>query len=415
MRRRSNNSHRADRGQMMVLAALVLPVFLGGAAMAVDVGVMWAVEARLRTVADAGALAGAEALVLGKSNSAATTAATTIADANGYTSSGQTATVTVNIPPAAPSAFAGQSGCVQVVVQFNQPALFSAIWGVQTLPITVEAVAQTTMAPYTTAAILLLAPSGTAMTLSGSTQVVAVNGGIMVDSASSMSVISSGSSSITAPTLDLAGGIKYTGTNPDNAAITNYDQPAIPDPLATIAAPSSSGMPVESSSLVSVGGTKSVTLNPGIYNGGISMSGSSTITLNPGVYYINGGGINMSGSSSITGNGVLIYNTGGGTINLSGTGTISLSPMTTGLYAGITLFQDRADSSPATMSGASSVKNSGTFYFPDAALTLSGGSGVGQVGSQFITKSLAFSGSGGISVNYSSGTVASTLSIGLVE
>lgn len=55
MRRRSNNSHRADRGQMMVLAALVLPVFLGGAAMAVDVGVMWAVEARLRTVADAGA------------------------------------------------------------------------------------------------------------------------------------------------------------------------------------------------------------------------------------------------------------------------------------------------------------------------------------------------------------------------
>ena len=31
--------------------------------------------------------------------------------------------------------------------------------------------------------------------------------------------------------------------------------------------------------------------------------------------------------------------------------------------------------------------NSGTFYFPDAALTLSGGSGVGQVGSQFITKS----------------------------
>ena len=108
----------------------------------------------------------------------------------------------------------------------------------------------------------------------------------------------------------------------------------------------------------------------------------------------------MSGSSSITGNGVLIYNTGGGTINLTGTGTISLSPMTTGAYAGITVFQDRADSAAATMSGGSNVNNSGTFYFPDAALTLSGGSGVGQVGSQFITKSLTFSGTGGINVNY---------------
>ena len=99
-----------------------------------------------------------------------------------------------------------------------------------------------------------------------------------------------------------------------------------------------------------------MTLNPGIYNGRDQLERFLVRHPQPGIYYINGGGINMSGSSSITGNGVLIYNTGGGTINLSGTGTISLSPMTTGAYAGITLFQDRADSAAATMSGASNVK-----------------------------------------------------------
>ena len=187
MRSRPDNSRRAERGQIMVLTVLVLPVFLGAAAMAVDIGVMWAVEAKLRTVADAAALAGAEALVQGKSTQCRQLPRRPRSrDANGYTAFGQTSTVTVNIPPAAPSAFAGQSDCVQVVVQFNQPALFSAIWGVQTLPITVEAVAQTTMQPYSTAAILLLSPSGTAMTLSGSTQVVTVNGGIMVDSTSAL-------------------------------------------------------------------------------------------------------------------------------------------------------------------------------------------------------------------------------------
>ena len=272
------------------------------------------------------------------------TAATTIAEANGYTASGQTATVTVNIPRPLHRRLPVKAVASRWLSNSVNPLCSGAIWGVQTLPITVEAVAKTTMVPYSTAAILLLAPSGTAMTLSGSTQVVTVNGGIMVDSTSALSVVSSGRVSITAPALDLAGGIKYSGTNPDNAAITNYDQPNIPDPLAKIAAPSSSGMPVESSSVVNVAGTKSVTLNPGVYDGGISMSGSSSVTLNPGVYYINGGGINMSGSSSITGNGVLIYNTGGGTINLSGTGTISLSPMTTG-----TICRDNPLSGPSRL------------------------------------------------------------------
>ncbi len=146
----------------------------------------------------------------------------------------------------------------------------------------------------------------------------------------------------------------------------------------------------------------------------MTLTGASSVTLNPGVYYINGGGINLSGSSGITGDGVFIYNTGGGAINLSGSGTIALSPMTSGQYQGITVFQDRSSSTAATMSGGSNFNNTGTFYFPDAKLTLSGTSGVAAVGAQIIAKNLTFSGTAAIQVSYDS-SVAGTATVGLIQ
>jgi hypothetical protein len=267
---------------------------------------------------------------------------------------------------------------------------------------------------YSTAALLVLSPNGSSVTLSGTPNVTATNGNIVVDSTSSSSILSSGIPSITAPVLDLSGNIAYSGHNPNHATVTNYSQPNTPDPLANVPAPSTSGMTVQSNSAIDLTGHTSLTLNPGVYNGGFSMSGQSSITLNPGVYYINGGGINMSGGSSITGNGVFIYNTGGGSINLTGTGGISLSPMTSGAYAGITMFQDRASTNSVSMSGTSNISNTGTFYFPSATVDLTGTSGVATFGAQFIVNKIAFTGTAGIDINYDN-SVASQSSFGLVE
>jgi hypothetical protein len=173
-------------------------------------------------------------------------------------------------------------------------------------------------------------------------------------------------------------------------------------------------MTVQSNSLITLSGSNSRTLNPGVYNGGISMSGSSSLTLNPGVYYINGG-IGMSGPSSISGTGVFIYNTGTGAVNLSGTGNISLSPMSSGTYAGLTMFQDRSKTTSATMSGGSNISNTGTFYFPSATLTLSGSSGVSVVGAQVIAKNLAFSGTSGIKVTYGSSVASRPSTFALIQ
>ena len=207
------------------------------------------------------------------------------------------------------------------------------------------------------------------------------------------SILSSGSPSITTPELDLSGSILYSGTNPNNATVTKYQPAEHPRSAGEHRRPQLQrhDRPEQLDDLPL--GRDNRTLNPGVYTGGITLSGSSSVTLNPGIYYINGGGISMSGPSSISGNGVLIYNTGGGSINLSGTGNISLNPMTSGTYAGITIFQDRSNTASATMSGGSNINNTGTFYFPGSSLTLSGTSGIAAMGAQVIAKNLTFSGS----------------------
>jgi Putative Tad-like Flp pilus-assembly len=409
LRRTPSLNSLPSRGAVATLVAVSLPVLIGVAALGLDAGLLFVQRRQAQTTAEAVSMAAAYQLYLNSSNtSGATAAATALASNYGVSSP------TISIPPAS-GPFANKTGYVQVSITTSSPRLFSAIWGAGSMSVSASAIAGSGSTPYSTAAILLLNSSGTAMTLSGSTSVTAKNGSIIVDSTSNTSVVSSGSPSITAPVLDLSGKIAYSGTNPNKATVTNTGQPSISDPLAGIAAPSSSGMTVQSSSALSLSGSSTRTLSPGVYNGGISLSGSSSVTLSSGVYYINGGGINMSGSSSLTGSGVFIYNTGGGAINLSGSGGISLSPMSTGTYAGITMFQDRSSTTGATMSGAGTINNTGTFYFPDATLTLSGSSGVNAVGAQVIAKGLTLSGSASAQVNYDSSVASTSGNLAIVQ
>jgi hypothetical protein len=378
---------------------VLLPVVVGVMALALDGGMLYHQRQTAQSIADASALAGAYQLYNGLNFSAAQSAATAIGTQNGVT----IASSDVTNP---------KSGYVAVSVTSSQPRLFSAVWGSGTLSVTASAVARGSNAPYSKAAILVLASSGTSVSLSSTTQVTASNGGIVVDSNSSTSVLSSGSLSITTPELDLSGGIRYSGSNPNKATLTKTGQTSTPDPLANVPVPSSSNLTVQSSSTLFLTGT--TTLNPGVYTGGLALSGSAAVTLNPGIYYINGGGINMTGTAGITGSGVMIYNTGGGSINLSGTGNVSLNPMTSGTYAGLTLFQDRSNTASATMSGGSNISNTGTFYVPSATLTLSGTSGTAVMGAQFIANKVTFSGGAGVKVNYD-GSVAGSSSLALVD
>jgi Flp pilus assembly protein TadG len=115
---------------------------------------------------------------------------------------------------------------------------------------------------------------------------------------------------------------------------------------------------------------QTVTLNPGVYCGGMLIDNDAFVTLNPGVYIINGGELRTRNAGSLTGEGVTIFFTGtDGRLMLDGTSTVSLSAPETGPTAGLIMVQDRAMA--LTDFEISSKKASvllGTIYLPNGRL-----------------------------------------------
>jgi hypothetical protein len=114
----------------------------------------------------------------------------------------------------------------------------------------------------------------------------------------------------------------------------------------------------------------------------------------------------------------MIYVTGPqASINMSGNGTVNLTPMTTGPYEGITLFQARDNSQGATLNGNGNLSITGTIYAPGANLTAIGNGNTDVFGSQIIARSLTTSGNGTVNVDFDSNpnAVPPTRKLGLVE
>ena len=138
--------------------------------------------------------------------------------------------------------------------------------------------------------------------------------------------------------------------------------------------------------------------------------------MNPGIYYMKGGGFSVANGVSLTGNGVMIYvDNGGGQISFQGGGNITMSAPTSGTYAGVVMFQDRGNTKAISIANGSTTNITGTVYAPSAAAQFAGGAALSQFGSQFIVKTMNISNNADIRVNWSSGTVARSRSIGLVE
>jgi hypothetical protein len=133
------------------------------------------------------------------------------------------------------------------------------------------------------------------------------------------------------------------------------------------------------------------------YNG-LSIGGSGTTTLNPGLYIINGQ-MNVTTSGLITGTGVSFYIAPGGSVNVNGGGTLKLSAPTNGTYNGILLFQDRQNTNQLMFTNSSaSTLLQGIFYAANASLVFTGNA-QGSYYSSFVTSSLTIGGAGTFS-NY---------------
>jgi hypothetical protein len=228
--------------------------------------------------------------------------------------------------------------------------------------------------------VILLDPSASgALTISQNASISLSGGGVYIDSSSSKALTASGYASITATVVDVHGGDSIGGNVTINPAPT-LGAPVVSDPLASLAQPSTKGMHNYGSFSLSSG---SKTIQPGIYSS-ITVSATGALTMSSGVYVIEGGNLSVSGQATVNGTGVMIFNAGskypstGGTYGSLQVGgnpgsMVTLTPASSGTYAGIVYFESRDNTTAASVGGNGVFSSQGgVVYMPAAQMQLSG-------------------------------------------
>jgi len=405
---------RSRKGAIAVVTALCLAAFLGVIALGIDGGLWMAERRKAQTAADSAALAAAAVLYerfdeergLDPSGKAEA-AALEYAEKYGYTNDEAVTPpllqVIVEIPPTPDegpsnpeyeyeSQFVGKAGYVKVRIQTYQKRLFSAIFDGGDLFVTRRAVAvgAKPATVYSPAAVILLDPAANgSYTAAGSARLVA-DAGIKVNSNHGRAITANNAGSLTAPLIEVVGGTYSTSGGTINGPVQSPSEP-ISDPLLSVVPPNPSAQPTRSAPPLWGNGT-AITIQPGLYNGGLSLNGWSKVTMEPGVYYMKGGGFSVANGVRLAGKGVMIYiDNGGGKFNFQGGGVIDLSAPESGPHTGIVMWQDRNSSQPISIANGSETTIKGTVYAAGAAMTIAGGAGISQYGSQIIARTLDIS------------------------
>ena len=317
--------------------------------------------------------------------------------------------VLVEVPPRAGSnsRYIGSNNCIFVQVTLPVNTTFLRLlspW--KTVNVRAAATAGTPPTPVPITLEILNPTMSGALSLRGNASINISGGAVMVDSSSSSAISMNGNASITATTVDVVG--KVSGGQVEGGQV-NTGVASQPDLLANLPAPyftnattvvygdgttahtstNSVGTAVNPQT-TSLSGT--VTVQPGIYWGGISLGANSRVTFSPGRYVLAGGGLSAGANGSATGSGVFFYNTddpyknsgagGYGPISLGGGCSLNVSAPTTAsdpTYAGVIFFNDRASTTSISVGGNSS-NFQGYIYAPGSALTLSGNGYIGSVG-----------------------------------
>jgi hypothetical protein len=381
---------KGEAGQALALVALGLVVLLGFVGLGIDVGQMRYVNRRVQSAADSAAIAGAQELLYGDVSVAAKADSAT----NGFTNGAGGATVTVNNPPQS-GPHTGSSLYVEVIVSENQPTFFAKILGISSATVSGRAVATQTSGSN---CIFALSPSATDAILINGSQTITAQCGSMDDSSASQALLHNGSGTFTTTGNAVTGGYLNNGSGSISPTPVTSVPPAS-DPLSYLGAPTLPTCTYHSQ--VIYNGSGSYVASPGMYCGGMLVNGSLNLTLNSGLYIINGGSLIFNGSGIVTGNDVMFYITGGASVTLNGSQTFQLTAQTTGNYAGILFFQDRSDTSNATVNGSATSNFTGALYFPATQLTYNG-SGPLSAYTILVANTILLNGSSTINDNYTS-------------
>ena len=428
MRLRDRFRHfREERGQILLLTALLLTVFIGLVGLTVDAGFLFAQRRQAQNGADAAALAGAQRLWEGGSQAQSIAAAFSYAHDNGYVAS-QT---TVNLLPGAnPTA-------VEVIVEEQPTSFFIHVLIPGANTVRARAVADTVDLPRKYGLIVLdegpcaPGPDEDGYTQGGNGSVIIEGAGVMINADCDPSLTRVGTGDLVADgDIDVTGSVTSTGSGSIDPPPRDYVPWQVEDPLAALTPPypacltwapacvtrnGSAGPGGED--LFQYNSSSDVTLQPGIYYGGMKLNCSCTVTFAPGIFIMAGGGFTKTGSTNMQGDNVMLFVTkhptesvasDGEGFHFSGTGTTSLlgllychdfGPPCLDPYENtrITFWQDESVTDDFEFAGDADG-STGIWYAPNANLKVTGGANFGT--GQIIVDTIEKTGSADLIITY---------------
>ena len=135
---------RGQRGQIILLVAVTIPMLLGFAGLAVDAGLLWTTKRHMQTATDAAAIAAATSF---RNNGSYASAGSDLASLNGFTHGSNGVAVTVNSPPVK-GAYASVTNYVEVIISQPMPLYFMRILGLSSALVSTRAVAISASSDY---------------------------------------------------------------------------------------------------------------------------------------------------------------------------------------------------------------------------------------------------------------------------
>jgi Flp pilus assembly protein TadG len=328
---------RASGGGIAMTFAMSLPVLLAIVGAASDYAVLTKIRAELQEAADAAAMAGAREIPLANADPTQvenTTRTFAIYRLTGNSSkteadlAGENITLKVEV--------AKDFSDVKVDIQEKWSPFFAHLVMKGVTPVRVSSSAR--FVGHANICVLATATSGQAVFLDKNARLTANKCGVFSNSADKDGLRIETGVTLSASIICSAGGIKYGGS-PSVTPTPLSDCPPVEDPLASRPMPSGGACDHKNFSLSSA----NTTIDPGVYCGGISISGSSNVKLNPGTYILRNGGLSLTGDSYLTGEGVGFFITGAKPqrINFGPNSHVSLKAPTTGVMAGLLIFENR--------------------------------------------------------------------------
>ncbi|MDB5302429.1 MAG: hypothetical protein JWO87_4092 [Phycisphaerales bacterium] len=384
---------RRPAGIAIVYVVIIMLALLGIIGLASDTAYIFLVGHQLQNAADAAALAGANQLGFGASQA--------IDDAIDIASKNRAAGANVQLddtdvevgnydrPSATFTPNGSPANAVRVTARRTQGSrggpvnlIFGPIFNIRTSNVSRQAIA---MGKASGVSLLVLNRNAEpALTLTGASRqrdkVNISNGGIVVDSGDDDAVDWSGRPVVTADSFSIVGDDRnFANSNVYTVGTLTLNAPYVADPLLALAPPPKPALAKAGSPL-----------NPGYYPNGLPAG-----ILRPGIYWVDKG-INLSGNQTLDATaGCLIYLHGGG-ITMKGNSDFKYAPMSSGPYAGISIFQERGNFSADTLKGRADGGGTGVLYFPSAHVVLQGGAG--NIASQFICNTLDIQAGGQLNI-----------------